>query len=247
MKVARTITNLDCARATWSLALLLIGSAVTYSAEPQFTPIPELVAEASNLPNGWTPTATSTNTARLDTTNSMNTLDDRHVLAIGDRLSFRIEEDQEDPKQLDVTDSGDLEVPYIGRFAAEGKNCKQLALELKAALEKEYYYQATVIIAVNSMARSRGKVYLVGPVHAPGPQEIPSDETLTLGKAILRAGGLTDFADKHNVKITRQRPGGDQQTFVVDVAQVLDKGKTESDLSLAPGDLILIPERVIRF
>jgi len=133
----------------------------------------------------------------------MDALDSKHTLAIGDVLSFRIVEDDENPKQMVVTDSGDLEVPYIGRFPAENKTCKQLARELKAALEKEYYYQATVIIAVDVMAKSRGKVYLVGPVRMPGPQELPSDEVLTLSKAILRAGGFTDFADRHNVKITR--------------------------------------------
>jgi protein involved in polysaccharide export with SLBB domain len=179
----------------------------------------------------------------------MDALDDKHTLAIGDRLSFRIVEDEEEPRSLVVTDSGDLEIPTLGRFPAENRTCKQLARELKAALEKEYYYQATVIIAVDSMAKSRGKVYLVGPVRMPGPQELPSDEVLTLSKAILRAGGFTDFADQHNVKITRQGSAGesDKVTLVVNVGQIFDKGKTEKDVALKPGDLIYIPERMIRF
>lgn len=191
----------------------------------------------------------ATNVSQAGITNSMDALDDKHTLAIGDRLSFRIVEDEEEPRPLVVTDSGDLEVPYLGRFPAENRTCKQLARELKAALEKEYYYQATVIIAVDSMARSRGKVYLVGPVRMPGPQEIPSDEVLTLSKAILRAGGFTDFADKRNVKITRQGSAGesDKVTLVVDVGQIFDKGKTEKDVALKSGDLIYIPERMIRF
>src|SRR5207237_1842559 len=100
-------------------------------------------------------------------------------------------------------------------------------------LEKEYYYQATVIIAVDQKAKSRGKVYIVGPVRMPGPQEIPSDEILTLSKAILRAGGFNDFADRHNVKVTRRSvagPGG-KQILSVDVGQIFDKGKVELDLT----------------
>ncbi len=177
----------------------------------------------------------------------MEALDDKHLLAIGDRLSFRIGEDEDDPKPLSVTDSGDLEVPYIGRFPAVGKSCKQLAGELKAELEKEYYYHATVIVAVDVMTRSRGKVYLVGPVRAPGPQEIPSDEVLTLSKAILRAGGFSDYADKHSVRVTRKGSGGEDRKFTVNVAEILEKGKTDSDLRLEPGDLIYVPERLIRF
>jgi protein involved in polysaccharide export with SLBB domain len=191
----------------------------------------------------------ATNVASIGPTNSMDALDDKHKLAIGDRLSFRIVEDEEDPKPIFVTDSGDLEVPYIGRFPAVGKSCNELARALKAELEKEYYYQATVIVAVDVMTKSRGKVYLVGPVRAPGPQEIPSDEVLTLSKAILRAGGFSDFADQHHVKVTRKAGGakGADKTFIVDVGQVLEKGRTESDLPLEAGDLIYVPERLIRF
>jgi protein involved in polysaccharide export with SLBB domain len=200
-------------------------------------PVPAL----TNLPAGTNLVAVAPAT--------MDTLDGRYHLALGDKLSFRIQEDEEDPKILTVTDSGDLEVPYIGRFPAGNKTCKELALELKQALEKDYYYQATVILAVDEMTKSRGKVYLVGPVRVPGAQDIPSDEVLTLSKAIMRAGGFSDFADRRNVKIIRK--GGateaESKTFLVDVAQILDKGKTERDLPLEPGDLVLIPERLIRF
>ena len=179
----------------------------------------------------------------------MELLDDKHKLAIGDQIGFRIVEDEDEPRSLTVTDSGDLEVPYIGRFPAVGKSCKELASQIKSELEKEYYYQATVVIAVNLMAKSRGRVYLVGPVHLPGPEEIPSDETLTLSKAILRAGGFTDFADKKNVKVTRQArvPGAKDETFTINVEKVLEKGAVESDLPLEPGDLVYVPEKLVRF
>ena len=204
------------------------------------------VPSASARPPIFTPLPFNAGT--FASTNSVE-LDDKHKLAIGDRLSFRIEEDLEDPKALVVTDSGDLEVPYIGRVPAEAKTCRQLAAEIKAALEKEYYYQATVVLAVDQMAKSRGKVYIVGPVRTPGPQEIPSDEVLTLSKAILRAGGFNEFADRHNVKVTRRPVGAvrAKQILVVDVAQIFDKGKVELDLTLEPGDLILVPERLVRF
>ena len=232
------------------LFALLAAVAVT-AKEPRFSVLPPDLRPLTNTSGGQVSAASSvatTNVATTGSTNSMDALDDKHRLAIGDRLSFRIVEDEEDPKPLFVTDSGDLEVPYLGRFPAVERTCKELARALKAELEKEYYYQATVVIAVDLMARSRGKVYLVGPVRAPGPQEIPSDEVLTLSKAILRAGGFNDFADKHKVKVTRKTGGaGTEKTFTIDVAEVLEKGRTESDLPLEPGDLIYVPERLIRF
>jgi protein involved in polysaccharide export with SLBB domain len=234
----------------WALAVLLAGGRLAASDAP----IAKAAGTTQPSTNGVTGTAAApseaaSNAAAVDASGGMNLLDDKHQLASGDQISVRIVEDEEEPKALTVTDSGQLEVPYIGRFQAVGKTCKQLAGQLKAALEKEYYYRATVIIAVNVMAKSRGRVYLVGPVHLPGPQEIPSDEVLTLSKAILRAGGFTDFADKKDVKVTRQAKvaGGKDETFTINVGKVLEKGTTESDLPLEPGDLIYVPEKLVRF
>jgi protein involved in polysaccharide export with SLBB domain len=239
-----------------AVLFLVLNTFSLLAGQSFFTDTPASQSATNALPGNpaaWlqpsTNVSVATNVSPAGVTNSMDALDDKHTLAIGDRISFRIEEDEEDPKPLIVTDSGDLEIPNLGRFPAENRTCKQLARELKTALEKEYYYQATVIIAVDSMAKSRGKVYLVGPVRMPGPQELPSDEVLTLSKAILRAGGFTDFADQHNVKITRQGGvgEGDKVTLVVDVGRIFDKGKTENDVALKSGDLIYIPERTIRF
>jgi protein involved in polysaccharide export with SLBB domain len=184
-----------------------------------------------------------------NSTNIANMLDDKYRLTIGDQLSFQIIEDEDDPVHLVVTDSGDLQVPYIGRYPAVGKTCKELALNLKVELEKEYYKQATVIVAVDLKPQSRGKIYLVGAIRSPGPEEISSDEVLTVSKAILRAGGFTDYADQKNVKVTRSTGGGhgSEKTFIVNVSQIFENGKTGDDLPLQPGDLIFVPERMIRF
>ncbi len=191
----------------------------------------------------------STTTGVTGETNQLNVLDDKYRLAIGDTLSFKIIEDEDDPKILVVTDSGDLEVPYIGRYPAVGKTCKELAQQLKVELEKEYYIRATVVVAVDSKPKSRGKIYIVGAINSPGPLDISGDETLTVSKAILRAGGLTTFANGKEVRVTRSSGPhpNDEKTFTVNVTEIFEQGKTENDLPLQPGDLIFVPERMIRF
>ncbi|MGH7940029.1 MAG: polysaccharide biosynthesis/export family protein [Limisphaerales bacterium] len=180
-------------------------------------------------------------------TNGMAALDNQYELAIGDSISFQIQEDEDNPTTLTVMDSGDLEIPYIGLYPAAGKTCKQLAFQLKAALEKQYYYRATVLISVDVKAKTRGKVYLTGAVGAPGPQEIPNDEPFSLSKAVMRAGGFTDFADGRHVQVTRSLPNGEVKTYIVNVEQVLQDGKIDSDMKLEPGDLIYVPEKLVHF
>ena len=234
----------DPAGLTMQAATNVLG-ATTNAVEP-VRPA-SLAAQSAQAGTNLAISQTGTNVPTSGLTNSMDALDDAHKLAIGDRVSFRIVEDEEDPKPLVVTDAGDVEFPYIGRFPAVGKSCRELARTLKAELEKEYYYQATVLLGVDAMAKSRGKVYVVGPVRMPGPQEIPSDEVFTVSKAILRAGGFTDYADKKNVRVTRKGVGSAEQILKVNVAEILDKGRTEGDLKLEAGDLVVVPERLIRF
>lgn len=192
------------------------------------------------------PLAPALSTVALTT--SMEVLNDSVKLGIGDRVSLRIVEERRVPISLIITDSGEMEVPLIGRVTAKGKTCKQLAYELKPILEKEYFYKATVIIGVDSIStRSRGRVYITGQVRNQGGLELPAEEVLTVSKAVLKAGGLADFANRRKVKLVRKRPNGTSETQTVDLVEILDKGRLEKDIALEPGDLINVPERLINF
>ena len=216
----------------------------------QVTNLPPAPSVAPDATPGAANTAPTTPSASLYT--SMDALDNTQRLSAGDRVSYRVIEDKEDPKPLIVTDAGELEVPYLGRVKAVDKTCQQLAREIKVALEKDLYFQATVILAVDQLNRKRGTVYLVGQVQKPGTVEIPSDETLTLSKAILRAGGFGEFANRRKVRVSRATPGGDPtaaaaKPIEVDVDDILKNGRADRDLKLEPGDLIFVPSKLINF
>jgi polysaccharide export outer membrane protein len=191
--------------------------------------------------------ATQTSVSSASTvayTNSMAVLDDQRRLGKGDRVSFRVVEDRKPPTQLIVADSGEMEVPLIGRVSASGKTCKQLAFDIKKAMDKDYFYNATVIVGLDAVsARSRGKIYIWGQVRTQGALEIPSDETFTVSRAILRAGGFADFANRKGVTLTRKN--GDK--FTIDVVKVLEKGKVDQDVELQPDDIISVPQRWVNF
>jgi polysaccharide biosynthesis/export protein len=178
---------------------------------------------------------------------SMDVLDDERPLRIGDRLSMRVVEDRESPVTLFVMDSGEVEVPLIGRVHAKGLTCKRLAYEIKAPLEREYFFKATVIIAMDMAGlKSPGRVYVTGQVRNQGPLDIPPDETFTVSKAIMRAGGFADFANKRKVKLIR-RKGDSTETILVNVDEVVRKGRLDKDPVVEAGDTIIIPERLINF
>ncbi|MEY2484765.1 MAG: polysaccharide biosynthesis/export protein [Verrucomicrobiota bacterium] len=176
-------------------------------------------------------------------TNSMSVLDDKKKLGSNDYISFRVVEDRDNESQrLRVNDNGELEVPYVGLVPAQGRTCRELAYSIKSLLEREYYYHATVILAVDRVSeKSRGRIYVYGSVRGQGPQEIPPDESYTVSKAVIRAGGFGDFANKRKVKVTRKTG----QDFTVDLKRVIEEGHSDEDVILMPDDQIYVPQRLI--
>jgi len=170
-------------------------------------------------------------------------------LGPGDKVSYRVIEDQDEPKSLTITDSGYLDAPYLGPVRAMGKTTQQLAKEVKGLLEKDLYYQATVVIGLELVNKTRttGKVYVTGQVRNKGGFEIPAGETMTVSKAILNAGGFSDFSDKKNVRLTRKNPDGTTQTFVVNIVEVWEKGRLDKDLAVQSDDLIVVPARLVNY
>lgn len=201
------------------------------------TPVPTIadrVPPAADLP----PT-----TSTVLHTNSMGALDEKKKLGTNDYVSFRVVEDRDNESQrLRVNDNGELEVPYIGPVPAQGKSCKQLAYDIKGALEKEYYHHATVILALDRVSeKSRGRIYVYGSVRGQGPQEIPADESYTVSKAVIRAGGFGDFANKRKVKVTRKNG----EDFTVDLKRVIEQGRSDEDVVLQPDDQIYVPQKLV--
>ena len=224
----------------WAYTVLLASSLTGLPLSAQETPPPMMQPQPARAIAPEPPT-----TSAVMRTNSMNVLDDRTRLGPNDFVSFRVVEDRDNESQhLRVNANGQLEVPYIGLVQAAGKTSKELAYNVKAALEKEYYYHATVIMAVDQVSeKSRGKVYVYGAVKGQGPQEIPPDEAYTVSKAIIRAGGFGDFADKRKIKLTRKNG----EAVTVDLKRVIEQGRTDEDVPVQPDDQIYVPQKLVNF
>jgi polysaccharide export outer membrane protein len=219
------------------LLAICLARTTTISAEQTNSVVRVIAAPSTNSIAGAILNATST-----------YVLDNKHILEPGDIISFQIIEDHDPAIEMVVTDSRELDAPYIGRISVADKTCKQLAKELKGLLEKDYYYQATVIIGLDLVNRIRGKVYVWGQVRNQGAVDLMFNQTLTAGKAILMAGGFGDFANKKKVKIIRGSSGGGaSQTFEVNMSDVLENNKTDQDIVLEPDDFIIVEARAVNF
>jgi polysaccharide export outer membrane protein len=82
--------------------------------------------------------------------------------------------------------------------------------------------------------------YVMGEVKKPGAYQL--DPSTTAIQAIAMAGGFTDKAAPNRTKIIRTHPDGRQETIVLDLNDVIKRGRKEKDLSLIANDVLVVPE-----
>ncbi len=91
------------------------------------------------------------------------------------------------------------------------------------------------------VAAYNSKVYYVqGEVNSPGRLAHTGNETVL--DAINFAGGLTAKASKDRIRLVRPAPdkGVAEQTFLVDLAAIVEKGDTTANYQLLPGDRLIV-------
>jgi protein involved in polysaccharide export with SLBB domain len=191
---------------------------------------------------------------------SMEALDDKTALEDGDTISFRVIEDRDDPVQRIVTDTGEVDFPYIGPVKVEGKTCHQIAVQVKKLLEVDYYKRATVIIGLDRIigqdndTKPKDFAWVMGEVRQVGPLELLKQQPMTVSQLIMRAGGFSDFADQRRVKVIHRAESessaasaseiNDAKNFqIIDVKSIFD-GKSTADPVVRPGDYIIVPKKI---
>jgi polysaccharide export outer membrane protein len=80
------------------------------------------------------------------------------------------------------------------------------------------------------------EIFLIGQVAKPGAYPATGNDTIL--QLLTRAGGLSIFADRHDIKIVR-RAGGKVTEYIVDYDAIV-KGDLKQDILLRPGDRIIV-------
>lgn len=82
------------------------------------------------------------------------------------------------------------------------------------------------------------RVYIIGHVGKPGAVNLPSQEVLTVSKAVSLAGGFSQYAKQGEVQLMRSGT----RVQVVDVRAILTGDSKVADPVLEPGDTVFVPE-----
>jgi protein involved in polysaccharide export with SLBB domain len=174
--------------------------------------------------------------------NSLKSTSDNDIIVPGESVEVYVTEDETLNGVYQVRRGGYIIMPRVGRVMLAGQKLKEAELAIKEALQVNQIKDATVMVERPSSGGVGNEpvIYLAGEFLHPGAWKVPHELSATIVTTILRSGGLTDSADLTRVRLLRL-VSGQAQVEEVNVQAILNGAGLPSDISLQPGDIVVVP------
>ncbi|MDX2271531.1 MAG: SLBB domain-containing protein [Cyanobacteriota bacterium] len=175
----------------------------------------------------------------------------RYILGAGDRVQINVFNVPEFTGEQQILLDGSITLPLVGSITVEGLTLQQAADEITFRLSA---FLERPIVNVLLLAARPLRIAVIGEVNRPGVYTLPSGTSTTTAGAnqpriptvselIQTAGGITQTANIRNIQVRRPQIGstGVNQSFTVNLWDVLQGGDPQKDLLLFDGDSVFIP------
>lgn len=167
---------------------------------------------------------------------------DEYKVGVDDIVSVSVWRNADLNVAVPVRPDGKISVPLVGDVQAGGKSTTAISQEIESSLRK-YIRDPNVTVIVTELRSHEylSRVRVTGAVNT--QVSIQYRQGMTVLDAILAAGGLNDFASANKTRLYRKV---DDKTYILQVLldDILYDGELSTNLSLSPGDIISVPERL---
>jgi polysaccharide export outer membrane protein len=125
-----------------------------------------------------------------------------------------------------------------------GKTRQQIEAEIGTAYAKGEEYEPPYVQVDVEEAAPRN-VFVSGEVQAPGRYDLGASAQMTVLQAITLAAGPTEKGDLERVRIQRFYPPRDEvvSSPPLNIKRVMETNEQRDNLTLEPGDTLVVPER----
>lgn len=165
-----------------------------------------------------------------------------YTIGVDDTVQVSVWRNPELSVTVPVRPDGKISMPLIGDVQAGGLTPEQVATEIKRKLSNYVREpQVAVILTALHSHEYLTRVRVTGAIRT--PSSLPHRQGMTVLDAVLAAGGITDFAAPGRAKIYRT-VNGETKSINVDLGEILNGGKLQTNYILMPGDVITVPQRL---
>lgn len=174
-----------------------------------------------------------------------------YLVQPGDTLQVEVLEDSNLNRHVLVLPDGSISFPMAGSVTAGGRSVDAVARTLAAGMASNFAVEPTVLVSVAALAPRQARkkaepnlmnIYVLGEVNAPGRKEILPGTTLL--QFLAESGGLSRFAAVKRIQLRRIDPASGKETIYPFNYRTMGGSDSISGTTvLAPGDVIVVPER----
>lgn len=157
----------------------------------------------------------------------------------GDELQVFIWRNPEISAKVPVRPDGRISTPLVEDMVAVGKTPTQLARDIEKVLAKYVRTPIVTVIVTGFVGTFSEQIRVVG--QATNPKALSYREKMTLLDVMIEVGGLAQFAAGNRATLVR-RVNGQEQVFKVRLEDLMKKGDISANLTMRPGDILIIPE-----
>lgn len=169
-----------------------------------------------------------------DTPDPTKPPDEFYVLGPGDSLNIQLWKEPTLSGTVKVRPDGFITLPLVNEVQVTGLTTGDLRKLLESKY-KDFVNSPLVTVRIEGIASA--EVFLVGQVSKPGAYPLTGNDTVL--QLITRAGGLTIFAQRRDIKTVRRM--GDKVTEYVSDYDAIVAGDLKQDIILRPGDRVIVP------
>ncbi len=163
--------------------------------------------------------------------------DDVFAIGPGDLLQIDFFDLDELDSRVRVLRDGTITLPLLGNFTIAGLTVRKAEQEIADILaERGLATDPQVSIFVEEFVSQ--SVSVQGAVQRPGVYQLRGNDTLL--DVIGQAGGLTGEHGRQIVVLRRAAEGAERRAEI-DLARLVEQGDLSLNISLRPGDIVLVP------
>lgn len=157
----------------------------------------------------------------------------------GDVLSIFVWRNPELSMSVAVRPDGKVSMPLVQDVPATGVTPAELAREIEKRLARYITEPNVTVIPTRFVGPFTYQVRVVG--EAAVPRALPYRENMTLLDAMIETGGLTRYAAGNRATLVRTM-NGVQESYQIYLDSLIKDGHIDANVSLLPGDIIIIPQ-----
>ena len=162
-----------------------------------------------------------------------------YLIGPGDSVSINVWRNPEVSTTVTVRPDGKITTPLVEDLQASGKTSTELARDIEKALAKYIQQPVVTVIMAGFIGPYSEQIRVIG--QAAKPQALPYRQGMSLLDVLITVGGITDFAAGNKASIIRNI-NGKQQKIGVRLFDLIRDGDISANVSMRPGDVLLIPE-----